>query len=262
MAKIHSTAIVDPRAELDEDVEVGPYTQIGPKVRIAKGTVIGSHCLLEGRTTIGKNNKILQFNSLGCLPQDKKYHGEDTALEIGDDNTIHGYCTISIGTQGDVGVTRIGNDNWIMAYVHVAHDVQLGDHIIIANYTGLAGHVHVDDHVVIGGLSGLHQFVHVGSHAMIGFSSAVSQDVPPFITVDGNPAKVHGTNIEGMRRRGFSRERIANIKTLYRLIYRENLTLNSAQEKIRELPFDDSDSRLDAEMMLDFLQNSQRGIVR
>lgn len=262
MPKIHATAIVDPHAQLDDDVEVGPFSIIGPKVCIGKGTTVGSHCLIEGRTTIGQNNRIMQFNSLGCVPQDKKYKGEDTALEIGDDNSIHGYCTISLGTDGDGGVTRIGNDNWIMAYVHIAHDAQLGDHIIIANYTGLAGHVHVGDHVVIGGLSGLHQFVHVGAHAMVGFSSAVSQDVPPFITVDGNPAKVHGINTEGVRRRGFTRERIAFIKTLYRLVYRENLTLSAAQEKIRELKPETSESNLDTELMLDFLQQSQRGIVR
>lgn len=262
MAIIHPTAIVDSQAQLDTDVQIGPYSIIGPQVSIGAGTVIGAHCVIEGITRIGCRNKILHFNSLGCMPQDKKYVGENTALEIGDGNTIHEYCTLSIGTQGDTGLTRVGDDNWIMAYVHLAHDVQLGSHAILANNTTLAGHVHVGDYAVIGGLTGVHQFVHIGAHAMIGFASAISQDVPPFVMVDGNPAHVHGYNIEGMRRRGFTRERLVYIKSMYRLLYRESLTLSAAQSEIAALEPQSSEEKQDNAMMLEFLQHATRGIVR
>lgn len=262
MTKIHPTAIVDPQAQLDTDVEIGAFTMIGPQVCIGKGTVVGAHCIIEGKTIIGRQNKILQFNSIGCTPQDKKYKGENTALEIGDGNTIHQYCTFSIGTQGDAGVTRIGNDNWIMAYVHLAHDVQLGSHTILANNATLAGHVHVGDYVIVGGLTGIHQFVHVGDHAMLGFSSAISQDVPPFMMVDGNPVSVHGYNLEGLRRRGFTKERIAQVKVMYRLIYRDNLTLEQAKQQLKQLNTQTLEEKHDVELMLEFLQHSTRGIVR
>lgn len=262
MPKIHPTAIVDPKAELAEDVEIGPFAIVGPKVVIGRGTVLGAHCMVEGRTTIGEDNKILQFSSIGCMPQDKKYHGEDTSLEIGNRNTIHEYCTLSIGTDADIGITRVGDDNWIMAYVHIAHDVQLGNRTIIANYSGLAGHVHVGDWTIIGGLTGIHQFVHLGSHAMIGFSSAISQDVPPFMLVSGNPASTFGYNIEGLRRRGFSNDRIANIKAMHRLIYRDGLTLAQARERIAALAATSDEGRADVALMLDFLTQSKRGIVR
>lgn len=264
MAKIHATAIVDPQAELDPEVEVGAFSIIGPQVCIGRGTSIASHCVIEGRTIIGCDNQILQFNSLGCMPQDKKYAGENTALEIGCNNTIHEYCTLSLGTQGDEGVTRVGDYNWIMAYVHLAHDVQLGSQTILANNATLAGHVHVGDYAIIGGLTGVHQFVHIGAHAMIGFASAISQDVLPFIMVDGNPASIHGCNIEGLRRRGFSRERIAQIKMIYRLIYRDNLTLEDAKGKIKELIHlaQSDQEKQDIELVLTFLQHSTRGLVR
>ena len=262
MAKIHPSAIVDPKAELDSDVEIGPFTIIGSQVRIGQGTTVASHCVIEGNTTIGCHNKILQFNSIGCMPQDKKYQGENTALEIGDSNTIHEYCTFSLGTQGDGGVTRIGNNNWIMAYVHLAHDVQLGSHTILANNATLAGHVHMGDYAIIGGLTGVHQFVHIGAHVMIGFASAISQDVPPFMMVDGNPAHVHGFNIEGLRRRGFTRERITRIKAMYRLLYRDNLTLATVRAEIEALPFATPEEEFDSRLMQAFLQQSTRGIVR
>ena len=262
MARIHPTAIVDTHAQLASDVEIGPFSIIGPNVSIGQGTLVASHCVIEGKTTIGCNNIIKQFNSIGCAPQDKKYKGEDTALEIGDNNTIHEYCTFSLGTVGDGGVTRIGSDNWIMAYVHLAHDVQLADHTILANNATLAGHVHVGDYVIIGGLTGVHQFVHIGAHAMVGFASAISQDIPPFMMVDGNPAAAHGYNIEGLRRRGFSRERIAQIKAMYRLIYRENLTLEDAKARLSKLTTSSPEEKHDLELMLEFLQHTTRGIVR
>ena len=187
MAKIHPTAIVDPGAELAADVEVGAYSIVGGAVAIGSGSIVGPHCVIEGRTTIGSGNKISQFNAIGGVPQDKKYAGEPTELVIGDGNTIREFCTINLGTVQDAGVTRIGDDNWIMAYVHIAHDCQVGSHTIIAGYSGLAGHVQLGDWAIVGGMSGLHQFVRVGAHAMIGFQSHVSQDVPPFMMVDGHP---------------------------------------------------------------------------
>jgi len=207
---IHPTAIVDANAVLHSSVEVGPYTVIGPYVRIGAGTRVGAHCVIEGHTTIGSDNHIFQFNSLGAIPQDKKYAGEPCELHIGNRNTIREFCTFNIGSPGDAGVTRVGDDNWIMAYVHIAHDCQVGNKTILANNTTLGGHVHLADWVIVGGLTGIHQFVKVGSHAMIGFSSAVTKDVPPFMMADGNPLSVRGFNAEGLRRRQFSAERIAS----------------------------------------------------
>ena len=217
---IHPTAIVDANAVLHSSVEVGPYTVIGPYVRIGAGTRVGAHCVIEGHTTIGSDNHIFQFNSLGAIPQDKKYAGEPCELHIGNRNTIREFCTFNIGSPGDAGVTRVGDDNWIMAYVHIAHDCQVGNKTILANNTTLGGHVHLADWVIVGGLTGIHQFVKVGSHAMIGFSSAVTKDVPPFMMADGNPLSVRGFNAEGLRRRQFSAERIASIKQMYKLMYR------------------------------------------
>jgi UDP-N-acetylglucosamine acyltransferase len=187
MTQVHSTAIVDPQAELDASVSVGPYTVIGPHVRIAAGTTVGAHCVIEGRTTIGRDNRIFQFSSLGAVPQDKKYAGEPTELVIGDRNVIREFCTFNLGVPGAGGVTRVGSDNWIMAYTHIAHDCRVDNHTTLSNNTTLAGHVHLADWVTIGGLTGIHQFVSVGAHAMVGFASAISQDVPPFMLVDGNP---------------------------------------------------------------------------
>lgn len=262
MIDIHSTAIVDKRAQIAADVTIGPYSIIGPQVIIGEGTKIGSHCVIEGRTTIGAYNTVHSFNSLGCTPQDKKYAGEDTALLIGDHNTIHQYCTFSLGTAGDLGLTQIGDHNWIMAYVHIAHDVLLGNQTILANNATLAGHVHVGDYAIIGGLTGVHQFVNVGAHVMIGFASAISQDVLPFTTVDGNPPKVHGCNLEGLRRRGFTKSRMALIRTMYRHIFRENMTLANAIEKIQEITPQDQNEMQDMRLILDFLMHSKRGIIR
>ncbi len=208
MPLVHPTAIVDSQARLADTVRVDAYTLIGPEVAIGEGTTIGPHCVIEGRTSIGRDNRIFQFCSLGAIPQDKKYAGEPTALQIGDRNTIREFCTFNLGTAQDSGVTRVGDDNWIMAYVHIAHDAQVGSQTVLANNATLAGHVHVGDWAIVGGLSGIHQFVKVGAHAMIGFQSHVSQDVPPFMMVDGHPLAVRGFNVEGLRRRGFTPARI------------------------------------------------------
>ncbi|WP_395137426.1 acyl-ACP--UDP-N-acetylglucosamine O-acyltransferase [Schlegelella aquatica] len=262
MAIIHPTAIVDPKAELAASVSVGPYAVIGAGVRIGEGTTIGAHCTIEGPTTIGRDNRIFQFASLGAAPQDMKYRGEPTELVIGDRNTIREFCTFNRGTAQDAGVTRVGHDNWIMAYVHLAHDVQLGDRIILANNATLAGHVHVGDWAIIGGLTGVHQFTKIGAHAMVGFGSHVSQDVPPFMTVAGNPLAVHGFNVEGLRRRGFSAERIGLVKQMHRLLYRRGLTLEQAKTEIAALRGSVAGGDADIESMLGFLQTCTRGIVR
>jgi UDP-N-acetylglucosamine acyltransferase len=263
MALIHSTALVDPAAELADDVSVGAYTLIGPEVVIGAGTRIGPHCVIEGRTTIGRNNQVFQFASLGAAPQDKKYAGEPTELHIGDGNTIREFCTFNRGTAQDSGVTRVGNDNWVMAYVHIAHDVQLGHKTILANNATLAGHVHVGDWVIVGGLTGVHQFVQIGAHAMIGFATALSQDVPPFMMIDGNPAQARGFNVEGLRRRGFSRERIAQVKQMHKLLFREGLTLDDAKARVGTLRGStDAQGDADLALMLEFLERAKRGIVR
>ncbi|MFZ1365667.1 MAG: acyl-ACP--UDP-N-acetylglucosamine O-acyltransferase [Brachymonas denitrificans] len=262
MTLIHPTALIDPAAELAADVEVGPYAVIGPDVRIGRGSKIGAHCVIQGHTTIGEENTFFQFSSIGAAPQDKKYAGEPTRLEIGNRNTVREFCTFNTGTAQDSGCTRIGNDNWIMAYVHIAHDVQLGSQTILANNATLAGHVHVGDWVIIGGLSGVHQFVKIGAHAMVGFSSAISQDVPPFIMADGNPAAARGFNVEGLRRRGFGPERIAAVKAMYRQIYRAGLTLEQAVEGLPAIEAERPEAAADVQMMRDFLAASRRGIVR
>ncbi len=261
-ASVHATALVDPAAELADGVQVGPFCVIGAGVRIGEGTSIGAHCVIEGPTTIGRGNRIGSHNALGIAPQDKKYAGEPTELVIGDSNTIFQFCTFSRGTAQDGGVTRVGDDNWIMAYVHLAHDVQLGSHTILANNATLAGHVHVDDWAIIGGLSGIHQFCHVGAHVMTGFQSHVSQDVPPYMTVSGNPLSVHGYNAEGLRRRGFGKERIGLVKQLHKLLYREGLTLDAAKAAIAALKGTVEGGDADVDRLLDFLAASTRGIVR
>ena len=262
MTTIHPTAIVDARAELAPSVSVGPYSIVGPQVVIGERTSIGAHCVIEGRTKIGRDNRIFQFCSIGAVPQDKKYGGEPTALEIGDRNTIREFCTFNLGTAQDAGVTRVGSDNWIMAYVHIAHDCQVGDRTTLANNTTLGGHVHLGDWVVIGGLTGIHQFVKIGAHAMAGFASAVNQDVPPFMMVDGNPLAVRGFNIEGLRRRGFTPERIAAVKQMHRLLYRDGLKLDEARARIEALGDSSPAARADVDAMLAFLAGATRGIAR
>ncbi|MDC8783686.1 acyl-ACP--UDP-N-acetylglucosamine O-acyltransferase [Roseateles koreensis] len=262
MSLIHPTAIIDPAAELDSSVAVGAYTLIGPHVRIGAGTVIGPHCVVEGRTTLGVDNKIFQFNSIGATPQDMKYAGEPTELVIGDRNAIREFCTLNLGTAQDEGVTRVGSDNWIMAYVHIAHDVRLGNHTVLANNATLAGHVHVGDWATIGGLSGVHQFVKIGAHAMIGFQGHVAQDVPPFMTVDGNPLAARAVNVVGLKRRGYTAERISVIRQIHKLLYRSSLTLGQAVEAIAALQGQVPEADADVTLMLDFLAAATRGIVR
>ena len=265
MTRIHPTALVDPKAELDDSVTVGAYALIGAGVTIGAGTEVGAHCIIEGPTVIGCDNRIHGHAVLGGAPQDMKYRGEPTALHIGHRNTIREFCTFNRGTVQDAGVTRLGDDNWVMAYVHLAHDVQVGSHTILANNATLAGHVHVGDWVIVGGLTGIHQFCHVGAHAMTGFQSHVSQDVPPFMMVSGNPLGVHGFNVEGLRRRGFSKERIAQVKQIHRLLYREGLTLEQARQRIEALldsGADDPLAQADVRLVLDFMAASTRGLAR
>jgi UDP-N-acetylglucosamine acyltransferase len=264
MTAIHATAIVDPAAELDSSVTVGAYTLIGPYVRVGAGTTIGPHCVLEGHTTIGCDNRIFQFNSLGAIPQDKKYAGEPCELVIGNRNTIREFCTFNIGSPGDQGVTRVGDDNWMMAYVHVAHDCVVGNHTIFANTSTLAGHVHVGDWVILGGFTGVHQFVKIGAHSMTAVGSVLLADLPPFVMAQGQPARARSMNFEGLRRRGFSAERIAAVKAMHKALYRDHLTLVQACERIADLVKTSPESSPDVDMMLSFLEQSspQRGIVR
>jgi UDP-N-acetylglucosamine acyltransferase len=259
-AHIHSTALVDAAAQIDASVQIGPYAVIGPNVRIGAGTTVGAHCVIDGHTSIGQDNRIYQFASVGAPPQDKKYAGEPTALVIGDRNTIREFCTINTGTAQDRGVTTVGDDNWIMAYVHIAHDCTVGHGTVLANNATLAGHVQIDDFAIIGGLTGVHQFTRVGAYVMAGFASHISQDVPPFMMVDGNPLAVRGLNAEGLRRRGFSSARVALIKQMHRLLYRQGLTLAAARAAIAELPTEDAQQ--DVALMLNLLDASSRGIVR
>jgi len=259
---IHPTAIVDPAARLHASVTVGPYAIIGAHVCVAAGTRIGAHCVIAGHTHIGQDNHIFCHASIGAPPQDKKYAGEATRLEIGARNTIREFCTLNTGTVQGGGLTRVGDDNWIMAYVHIAHDCQVGHHTILANNATLAGHVHVGDYAILGGLTGVHQFSRIGAHAMAGFGSHVSQDVPPFMLVDGNPLAVRGLNTEGLRRRGFGARRIAAIKRMHRLLYRQNHTLADARTHIAALAQETPEAAPDVALMLDFLALSQRGVVR
>ena len=264
MGGIHPTALVDAGAELDASVTVGPYTVIGPHVRIGSGTSVGPHCVIEGHTTIGRDNRIFQFNSLGAIPQDKKYGGEPCELIIGDRNTIREFCTFNIGSPGDVGVTRVGDDNWIMAYVHLAHDCQVGSNTIFANNSQLAGHVQVGDWVILGGFTVVHQFVRLGAHSMTAMCSLLFADLPPFVMCQGQPAAARSMNYEGLRRRGFSPERIAGVKAMHKALYRQDLSLEAAQAQIAAISQTQPQCEPDVRMMNDFLQqtSAQRGIVR
>ena len=262
MSLIHPTALIAEGARLDPSVSVGPYAVIGANVTIGVNTTIGAHCVIEGHTTLGQDNRVFQFASLGGAPQDKKYAGEPTRLVIGNRNTVREFCTFNTGTTQDEGVTRVGNDNWVMAYVHIAHDCVVGNQTILANNATLAGHVQIGDYAIIGGLTGLHQFTQVGAHVMAGFASHISQDVPPFMMVDGNPLAVRGLNLEGLRRRGFSPERLSAIKQMHRLLYRQGLTLDAARSAIAALPEQHPQAAADIAAMLDFLNTSARGIAR
>ncbi|MDJ0653245.1 MAG: acyl-ACP--UDP-N-acetylglucosamine O-acyltransferase [Xanthomonadales bacterium] len=255
---IDPRACIDPAAELDEDVEVGPFSVIGPKVEIAAGTRIGPHSVIQGPTRIGRNCQIYQFTSLGADPQDKKFEGEEALLEIGDNNTIREFCTFNRGTESGGGVTRIGNNNWLMAYVHIAHDCIVGNDNIFANAASLAGHVTVEDDVILGGFTLVHQFCRIGRNAFTSMGSIINRDVPPYVTVAGKMAEPRGINSEGLRRRGFSRERIANIKKAYKVLYKTGLKLNEALESLDAM----SDESDDIQPMVDFIRGSQRSIIR
>jgi UDP-N-acetylglucosamine acyltransferase len=258
MSLIHPTAQIDPKAELDSSVKVGAYSVIGAGVKIAAGCSIGPHVVIEGPSTLGLGNSIFQFASIGAAPQDKKYAGEPTELIIGNNNTIREFVTLNRGTVQDQGVTRIGDRNWIMAYVHVAHDCVVGSDNIFANTVNLAGHVQVGDWVILGGYTGVHQFCKIGSHAMTAVGSVVLHDLPPFVMASGEAASAHGINAEGLKRRGFSTEQIAEIKKVYRVLYRSELSLEQARAALRT----EYAALAGAPMMLAFLDQVTRGIVR
>lgn len=262
MARIHSTAIVDSKAALDVTVEVGAYSIIGPHVTIGARTKIGPHVVIDGHTTIGCDNTFFQFSSIGGIPQDKKYTGEPTRLEIGDRNLIREFCTFNLGTAQDAGVTRLGSDNWILAYVHLAHDCQVGNHTIFSNNASLAGHVHIGDSVILGGFAAIHQFCKVGAHSFVGMNTSLTQDVPPFVIVSGNPAAARGVNVEGLKRRDFTRVQIDDIRSAYKLIYRSNLTLDQAKTALSKQALDAPHSADYLNLMHDFLDHADRGIVR
>ena len=255
---IHPTAIVDPGARIGANVQIGPYSIIGPDVEIGDNTIVGPHVVIKGHTRIGRDNHIFQFCSLGEAPQDKKYAGEPTRLEIGDRNTIREFCTFNLGTVQDQGVTSIGDDNWLMAYVHIAHDCRVGNKTIFANGASLAGHVIVDDWAIFGGFTGIHQFCRIGAHVITAASSLVLQDVPPYLMVAGNTAQPYGIHVEGLKRRGFTAEAITELKRAYRTLYKSGLLLEEAKGKLAE----QAKTQPDVQRFVDFLEVSKRGIVR
>jgi UDP-N-acetylglucosamine acyltransferase len=255
---IHPTAIIEPGARLAPGVSVGAYALIGPQVEIGEGSRIGPHVVIEGRTRIGRNNRIWQFASIGAAPQDKKYADEDTSVEIGDGNTIREFVTINRGTVGDAGVTRVGDDNWIMAYVHFAHDCQIGSHTIFANYSGVAGHVRVGDWAILGAATIAHQFIRIGAHSFTGMCTMLDRDLPPYVGAAGNRAQPYGINTFGLRRRGFSQPTLDALKRAYKTIYRSGL---GADDVRRELEAQARDCA-EVQPLIDFLATSKRGIVR
>jgi UDP-N-acetylglucosamine acyltransferase len=265
MALIHPTAIIDAKAEIGEGVEVGPYAIVGPNVKIGARTKVGAHSVLEGHTTIGIENKIGHFASIGGAPQDMKYRDEPTQLLIGDRNMIREFTTLHTGTVQDAGITRIGNDNWIMAYVHIAHDCVIGNNTIFSNNAQIAGHVHVEDWAILGGMCGVHQFVRIGAHAMVGGASRLVQDVPPFVIAAGDPVEPHGINSEGLKRRGFSPESITELRQAYKILYKQNLSFEDAKVALLDFAKEKesvADSAEKIKIFHDFIAASQRGIVR
>ncbi len=256
--RVHPTAVISDKASIADDVEIGAYAVIGDDVEIGAGTRIGSHVVINGPTTMGVDNHIYQFASIGDDPQDKKYAGEPTSLIIGDRNTIREYCTVSRGTVQDQGVTSLGDENWIMAYVHIAHDCVIGNKCIMANNATLAGHVHVGDWVIFGGFSGAHQFCRVGAHAFLGMYAGVNRDVPAYLVVSGQPAVPKGINSEGLKRRDFDTEQIRNIKNAYRIVYRQGNKLAAAIDEIAEL----AKERPELDVFLESLRSSERGVIR
>jgi len=255
---IHPSACIDPSARIEDGVEVGPFCVIGAGVEIGAGTRIGPHTVIDGPTRIGRDNRIHGFCALGGEPQDKKFHGEHAELVIGDRNTIREFCTFNRGTADDASITRIGNDNWLMAYVHITHDCTVGDHCTFANAASLAGHVRVEDHVILGGFTLVHQFCQIGAHAFTAMGSVINRDVPPYITVAGTYAEPHGINSEGLRRRGFSSDRIMAIKRAYKTVYKSGLSLADARTQLAEA----ATGAPDVKLMLDFIERSQRSLVR
>jgi UDP-N-acetylglucosamine acyltransferase len=255
---IHPTAIVNSKANLDSSVKVGPYSIIDADVSIGAGSVIGNHVTITGNTTIGKNNYIYHYSSIGESPQDKKYNQEKTFLEIGDNNTIREFCTFNRGTAQDQSLTKIGNDNWIMAYVHLAHDCEIKNHTILANNTSLAGHVTIDDYAILGGFTLVHQFCKIGSHIITAVNTVVFKDIPPYIIAAGYDAKPNGINVEGLKRRGFDPKIITKIKEAYKILYRKGLSLNEAEAQIKLLSKDTKELNL----YTDFIAKSTRGIIR
>ncbi|MDX1811289.1 MAG: acyl-ACP--UDP-N-acetylglucosamine O-acyltransferase [Gammaproteobacteria bacterium] len=255
---IHATAIIDPSAVIGKNVEIGPYSIIGKNVVVGDECKIGPHVVIQGPTTIGRETQIFQFSSIGEVPQDKKYAGEETRLEIGERNVIREGCTFNRGTSQDKTVTRIGNDNWIMAYVHIAHDCEVGNNTILANNVALAGHVSVGDYAILGGFTLVHQFCQIGAHCFTAMGSAVAKDIPPFVMASGNPAKPYGLNTEGLKRRGYSADDIKAIKQAYKIIYRSGKTLDEARTDLSEIAKESSH----VSSMLQFLQSVTRGIIR
>ena len=265
MAKIHASAIVEAGAELADDVTVGPFAIVGAKVRIGAGTVVHPYAQVVGNTVIGQHNTVHSHCVIGGPPQDKKYKGEPTQLEIGDHNTFRECCTVNLGTVQDGGITRIGSHNWIMAYVHIAHDCQVGSHTIMANATQLAGHVVVGDWAILGGITGVHQFVKIGAHAMTGAGTTLLQDLPPYVMANGNPASAHGINTEGLKRRGFSDSQVATLRRAYKVLYKSGNTLAQAIEKLSdasEIGTNDPADHQAVAPLIAFLGAATRGIVR
>ncbi len=254
----HETAIISPDASIADDVEIGAYSIIGPNVSIGDGSRIGPHVVLKGKTTIGENNRFFQFCSIGEQPQDKKYDGEETELIIGNNNTVREFCTFNTGTSQGRGVTRIGNDNWIMAYVHIAHDCVIGNNVIMANNATLGGHVTIGDHAILSGFAGVHQFVEIGAHAFVSFASFVNQSIPPYVIVSGEKAKAKGVNTEGLKRRGFSPEQVQNVRRAYRTLYRSGLSLEEALEKLSAM----TEEAGEIAPLVEFLNHVERSIIR
>ena len=254
----HPSAIIHPEARLGANVAVGPYSIIGEHVEIGDNTRIGPHVVISGHTRIGCDNNIFQFCSIGEIPQDKKYAGEPTRLEIADRNTIREFCTFNLGTIQDGGVTRVGDDNWIMAYVHIAHDCRVGNRTTFANNAQLAGHVHIDDWAILGGYTGVHQFCRIGAHTMTAVGTVVLQDVPPYVMAAGNTATPFGINAEGLKRRGFSADALLALKRAYRTLYKSGLMLEEARVKLE----DEVKLHPEVQPILDFLAVSKRGIIR
>jgi len=258
MNRIHETALVDPAAEIADDVEIGAFSIVGPKAKIGPGSWIGPHVVVTGRTTIGKNTRIFQFASIGEEPQDKKYDGEDTELIIGDNNTIRELCTISRGTSQGEGKTIIGNNNWIMACVHIAHDCHLGDDIVMANNASLAGHVTVGNWAILSGYSLIHQFCIVGEHSFTSFASHVNQSIPPYVTVSGEKAKARGINSEGLKRRGYSGDQIQQVRRAYRILYRSELPLEEARKQLDEMAAEHDEIKA----WIEFLDTTEKSFIR